>query len=147
MTFNEFIKQFLTDEQCEGFCMSCGGAIVLYIQFATITSMENQTVSIHLYSVPTPNLRDGGNHISRHTKPLRTWFTTIWWTTTQKYGATAEGLQQVLGFKSYETVWAWIHKIRRAMVSPCRAKLSDTVEIDEYYIGGKTEDDKVGRGS
>jgi hypothetical protein len=36
--------------------------------------------------------------------------------TTQKNGASAQGLQQVLGFKSYQTAWTRLHKIRKAMV-------------------------------
>lgn len=80
-------------------------------------------------------------------KPLKDWFAAIWWVTTQKYGANAKGLQQVLGLKSYQTAWTWLHKIRKAMVVANRAKLSGTVEIDECYIGGKAKGGKVGRGS
>jgi hypothetical protein len=35
--------------------------------------------------------------------PLTIWFRAIWWVTTQKNGASAHGLQRVLGLKSYET--------------------------------------------
>jgi transposase-like protein len=79
-------------------------------------------------------------------KSLRDWFVAIWWITPQKYGASAEGLQQVLGLKSYQTAWAWLHKIRTAMVVPNRSKLSGEVEVDETYIGGVSEG-KRGRGS
>jgi transposase-like protein len=74
------------------------------------------------------------------------WFIGIWWVTTQKQGARAEGLQQVLGLNSYQTAWTWLHKIRRAMVNPNRAKLSGTIEIDEAYIGGESTG-KRGRGA
>ena len=73
-------------------------------------------------------------------KPLRTWFTAIWWVTTQKNGASASGLRQILGLDSYKTAWAWLHKIRTAMVNPNRAKLSGTVEVDEAYIGEEEQD-------
>jgi len=63
-------------------------------------------------------------------KPLKDWFVAIWWITTQKYGASAQGLQQVLGLKSYQTAWTWLHKIRTAMVCPNRSKLSGIVEVD-----------------
>jgi transposase-like protein len=78
---------------------------------------------------------------------LTTWFTAIWWITTQKYGASAEGLQQVLGLGSYETAWTWLHKIRKAMVRPDRAKLSGVVEVDEAYIGGEEHGASTGRGT
>jgi transposase-like protein len=52
----------------------------------------------------------------------------------------------VLGLKSYQTAWTWLHKIRGAMVNPTRSKLSGTVEIDEAYIGGESTG-KRGRGA
>jgi transposase-like protein len=48
------------------------------------------------------------------------------------------GLQRVLGFGSYETAWAWLHKLRRAMV-PTSGKVSGEVEVDESYVGGLEE--------
>ena len=35
----------------------------------------------------------------------------------------------------YETAWAWLHKLRRAMVRPDRDQLSASVEVDETYLG------------
>jgi transposase-like protein len=66
--------------------------------------------------------------------PLRTWFAAIWFLTSQKNGVSALGLQRVLGFGSYETAWAWLHKLRRAMVRPDRDRLRADVEVD--YVGG-----------
>jgi len=63
----------------------------------------------------------------------------MWWMTTQKNGASALGLQRVLGLKSYETAWTWLHKLRRAMVRPGRDLLSGRVEVDECYVGGLEE--------
>jgi hypothetical protein len=37
--------------------------------------------------------------------PLPVWFRALWWVTTQKNGASALGLQRVLGLKKYETAW------------------------------------------
>ena len=70
-------------------------------------------------------------------QPLTMWFRAIWWVTGQKNGASALGLQRILGLGSYRTAWAWLHKLRRAMVTPGRDRLSGTVEIDETYIGGE----------
>ncbi len=71
--------------------------------------------------------------------PLPVWFRAMWWVTTQKNGASAMGLQRVLGLKSYETAWTWLHKLRRAMVRPGRDLLSGRIEVDEGYIGGEEE--------
>jgi transposase-like protein len=69
-------------------------------------------------------------------KPLRTWFQAMWFVTSQKGGGSALGLQRVLGLGSYQTAWAWLHKLRRAMVRPGRDRLSGRVEVDETYLGG-----------
>ena len=71
--------------------------------------------------------------------PLVVWFRAMWWMTTQKNGASALGLQRVLGLRSYETAWTWLHKLRRAMVRPGRDLLTGRVEIDETYLGGLEE--------
>ena len=37
--------------------------------------------------------------------PLRTWYRAMWWVTSQKNGASALGLQSILGLGSYRTAW------------------------------------------
>jgi transposase-like protein len=77
--------------------------------------------------------------------PLRTWFAAVWYVTNQKSGASALGLQRVLGLGSYETAWLMLHKLRRAMVRPERAPLDGVVEVDETYVGGAEEAGVSGR--
>jgi transposase-like protein len=72
-------------------------------------------------------------------KPLRLWFRAIWCVTSQKTGASAASVQQILGLGSYQTAWTWLHKLRRAMVRPGRDRLHGRVEIDETYIGSEEE--------
>jgi transposase-like protein len=72
------------------------------------------------------------------------WFRAAWHVTSQKNGASAVSLQQVLGIGSYITAWTWLHKLRRAMVRPGRDRLRGAVEVDETYWGGE-EEDVVGR--
>ena len=72
-------------------------------------------------------------------KPLADWFRAMYWVTTQKNGASALGLQRVLGLGSYKTAWTWLHKLRRAMVRPGRERLTGRVEVDETYVGGVEE--------
>lgn len=69
-------------------------------------------------------------------KPLRLWFQVMWWLTGQKTGASALGLQRLMGLGSYETAWTWLQKLRRAMVRPGRDRLSGSVEVDESFVGG-----------
>jgi len=79
-------------------------------------------------------------------KPLGMWFRAMWFATNQKTGASALGLQRLLGLASYLTAWTWLHKLRRAMVRPGRDRLSGQVEVDETYIGGE-KPGKRGRGA
>lgn len=69
--------------------------------------------------------------------PLPVWFRAMWWVTTQKNGASALGLQRVLGLKKYKTAWTMLHKLRRAMVRPGRDLLTGRIEVDESYVGGE----------
>lgn len=78
-------------------------------------------------------------------KPLQMWFRAMWRVTSQKNGASAKGLQQSLGLGSYQTAWAWLHKLRRVMVRPGRDQLSGLVEVDETYVGGPEK--RPGRGA
>jgi len=149
MTFNQFTTRFATEEQCReylrelrwpnGFvCPKCKEATkawpigeVLY----KCSKCKHQTSVI------------AGTIFQDTRTPLKTWFTAIWWVTTQKNGASAMGLQQILGLKSYTTAWTWLHKIRTAMVHPYRSKLSGVIEVDETYIGGEEKNGKHGRGT
>jgi len=149
MTFSEFTTKFASEEQCreylyrlrwpDGFCCpKCK------------QSEEPWRVGGTLYTCKTCRHQSSvtaGTIFQDTRKPLQDWFTAIWWVTTQKNGASAQGLQQVLGLGSYQTAWAWLHKIRAAMVNPNRAKLSGNVEVDETYIGSEEHDGKRGRGT
>jgi transposase-like protein/predicted RNA-binding Zn-ribbon protein involved in translation (DUF1610 family) len=85
-----------------------------------------------------------GTIFHRSHSPISTWFAAVWFVTSQKNGVSAQGLQRVLGFGSDETAWAWLHKLRRAMVRPDRERLSGIVEVDESFIGGQTPGRKGG---
>ena len=79
-----------------------------------------------------------GTIFHRSHTPLSTWFAAVWFVTSQKNGVSARGLQDALGFGSYETAWAWLHKLRRAMVRPERELLSGVVELDQSFLGGRS---------
>ena len=78
--------------------------------------------------------------------PLRIWLAAIWYVVNQKQGVTALGLKRVLGLGSYQTAWAMLHRLRRAMIRPGRERLHGVVEVDESFIGrsrpNKTRDTK-----
>lgn len=88
-----------------------------------------------------------GTLFERSRMPLRTWFAAMWFVTSQKDGASALGVQRVLGLASYQTAWVWLQKLRRAMVRPDRDRLRGRIEIDETYLGRRDVGGKHGRGS
>ena len=66
-----------------------------------------------------------GTIFHRSHTPLSTWFAAVWLVTSQKNGVSAQGLQDVLGFGSYETAWTWLHKlrlVRRSLVFSPRSR-------------------------
>ncbi len=139
-TLIEFEEWFSSEEAClqylrrlrwrYGFrCPGCGGEKA----WPTIRG-ELRCAACQRQTSPT-----SGTIFQGTTKPLRLWFHAMWHITNQKFGASALGLQRVLGFGSYQTAWAWLHKMRRAMIRPGREKLSGFVEVDETYVGGLEE--------
>ena len=84
----------------------------------------------------------GGTIFHGTRKPLLLWFHIMWWVSAQKTGVSASNFKDFMGFGSYETAWAWLHKLRRAMVRPDREKLIGEIEVDETFIGGKESGEK-----
>ena len=77
-----------------------------------------------------------GTVLHRTRTPLTQWFWAAYLVTTHTPGLSALQLQRQLGIRRYETAWAMLQKLRRAMVRPDREKLRDKVEVDETYLGG-----------
>lgn len=139
MTLAEFESRFGTEEACadylfevrwpKGFrCPRCEGCKAWPVRerFLWQCAACGYQVSV-----------TAGTVFERTRKPLTLWFRAIWWVSVQKNGASALGLQRVLGLGSYPTAWTWLHKLRRAMVRPGRDRLTGRVEVDETYIGGE----------
>jgi hypothetical protein len=135
-TLLELEAKFATEEQCraylaalrwpEGFCCPrCAGKQAWLAQHGRLvcSSCRHQTTVT------------AGTIFQDSRLPLRSWFRAIWQVTSQKNGASALGLQRVLGFGSYQTAWTLLHKLRRAMVRPGRDRLTGRVEVDETQLG------------
>ena len=135
-TQSEFEARFSTEEACrsylvalrwpEGFrCPRCAGMRA----WATRRGLMVCSGCEYQLSVTA------GTIFQDTRKPLTMWFRAMWHVTAMKTGASALGIQRVLGLGSYETSWTWLHKLRRAMVRPGRDRLSGRVEVDETYWG------------
>lgn len=83
-------------------------------------------------------------HKLRHS--LRTLFWAVYLVSTTKKGISALELKRKLGFKSYQTAWLLLHKIRKSMDSAHTIVINANVEVDETYVGGSSEGTR-GRGA
>ena len=139
-TLTEFEARFATDEACrlylsqlrwpEGFvCPRCGG-----------NEAWEMGRGLWLCRRCRRQVSATAGTIFQSTRlPLTLWFRAMWYVTSQKNGASALGIQNILGLGSYETAWTWLHKLRRAMIRPGRERLQGLVEVDETYLGGLEE--------
>ena len=145
-TLMEFESRFFSEAACleyliqmrwpDGFvCPSCDGR----------KAWQTGRMLFHCAQCDRQVSATAGTIFQGTRKPLQMSFRAMWWVTSQKNGASAKGLQQNLGLGSYQTAWAWLHKLRRAMVRPGRDRLSGLVEVDETYVGGR--EDRPGRGA
>lgn len=141
-TFQEFDSWFATEKACENYlkeirwaegfrCPHCGS------QNEPWTTNRDL---MHCRDCQGQTSVTAGTIFEGTRKPLRTWFLAMWFITSQKQGVSALGIQRTLGLGSYQTAWAWFHKIRRAMVSPGRNRLTGMVEVDETYVGAPEEE-------
>lgn len=148
LTVIEFQDAFPTDEACyeylrlvkwpEGFeCSHCQSNEYWKIKGGRILKCKKCRMKISITA---------GTVFQDLRKPMRLMFQAIWYVVSNKNGVSALGIQTILGLKSYETAWVWLHKLRRAMVRPGRDKLSGLVEVDETLVGG-TQSGKRGRGA
>lgn len=87
-----------------------------------------------------------GTLFHRTRTPLMIWFAAAWHMTSAKNGVSAKTLHRLLGFGSYQTAWAMLHRFRSAMVRPGRERLTGEVEVNEIFIGG-IKPGKRGRGA
>jgi hypothetical protein len=139
-TLMELEERFSTDQACrdylfalrwpDGFaCPRCGGRQA----WPTNRGLWLCAQCRHQASVTAGTIFQDGR------LSLTLWFRAMWYVTSQKNGVSALGVQRVLGLGSYQTAWAWLHKLRRAMVRPGRDRLAGTVEVDETYWGAEEE--------
>ena len=148
-TYQEFLEWFADEPACrrylvrcrwpQGFvCGHCGGKAELW------TTARGY---LHCRQCGSEISVTAGTIFDRTRTPLRTWFAAMWFVISQKDGASALGLKRVFGLGSYQTAWAWLHKLRRAMIRPGRDRIHGRVEVDETYMGGSKMGGKRGRGS
>ena len=124
-TLRELESRFATEEACReylaslrwpnGFvCPKCGPGSAWW----TARGLQMCSACGHQASVTA------GTIFQDTRTPLTLWFRAIWWVVSQKNGASALGMQRVLGLGSYRsTAWTLLHKLRRAMVKAAASRV------------------------
>ncbi len=139
-TFQEFIKEYPTDELCldkimgmkygsTPICPGCGTET----KFHRITKRRAyacQHCGHHVYPcVGTP--------FEKSRTSLQKWFYAMFLFTASKHGVPAKELERQLGV-TYKCAWRIAHELRKLMAnSDDHGPMSGHVEIDETYVGGK----------
>jgi len=137
-TVMEFNEVFSSDDACaaylessrwpDGFvCPKCGGREAWRVKVRPL---------MHCKECGRQTSITAGTPLQGTRKRLRDLFYAMFIIATQKSGSNAANLQRQVGLKSYETAWAWLHKIRACMTLPGRKRLCGQVEVDEGYVGG-----------
>lgn len=137
-TLREFQRRFADEEACrlylaasrwpDGFrCPRCGfeGALQLPARLLWRCKKCGRDTSV-----------TAGTVLHRTRIPLTQWFWAAYLVSTHTPGLSALQLQRQLETGCYETAWAMLQKLRRAMVRPGREPLHEKVEVDETYVGG-----------
>ena len=136
-TWDQFLDWFPDDDACrrylegirwkQGFdCPGCGEAGVAF------QGSRGRWICRHCRHQSTVT---AGTSFEKTRTPLRSWLAAVWYIVNQKQGVSALGLQRVLGLGSYQTAWAMLHRLRRAMIRPGRERLHGLVEVDESIVG------------
>lgn len=147
-TYREFVTMFPDNEACAQYlqklrwpdsfiCPACGIKQETWVQTRNrmvCPSCRRQT------SITARTIFD------KTRTPLTTWFEAAWHMTTAKNGISEKTLKRTLG-TSYRVAWVMLQRYRVAMVRANRSLLAGTVEVDETFVGGVTQNEKRGRGT
>ena len=146
-TLLDFEKRFTIEEACRDYLCQLRWPEGIYCPRCSRKRIRVTNRKLHRCCQCQYKFSVTAGSISQDTRiSLRRWFRIIWQVVSQKQGISALGLQKILGFCRYETIWSLLHKLRIAMVRPGRDRLVWTVQVDEIYIGGRRPG-KHGRGA
>ncbi len=135
----EFEQRFATEEDCRAYWIAVrwGGKPACARCHSKRVWEENGGTRFECADCGHQTSLTSGTVLEKTRKPLKMWFRAVFEISSRKNGISAKELQRIMGFGSYKTAWAWLHKLRGSMVRPDRTRLGQDVEIDEGLIGGK----------
>jgi len=134
----QFERRFRTEKACREYlievrwagvprCGRCGGTEVWSMRRRAVWQCSGCGYQTSVTA---------GTPLQGTRKPLRMWFRAMWEVVTRKNGISAKDLQRLLGLRSYQTAWTWLHKLRAMLSTLGHEPLSGTVQTDEGFVGG-----------
>lgn len=134
--WSEFLERFNSEESCVAYLekLRWGNGFICPRCAVVGEAYRSSRGRLMCRSCRVQTTVTAGTLLDKTRTPLRVWLAAIWYVTNQKQGVSALGLQRVLGLGSYQTAWAILHRLRRAMVRPGRDLLQGNVEVDETYV-------------
>lgn len=140
-TFADFIKRFDTEEKCLAYVELIRWPNGFVCPFCGVIgeAWRMGDGKLRCKACRKRTSVTAGTIFDKTRFPLTMWFHVMWHVVSGKNGVSALSLKRSLGFGSYQTSWAWLHKLRRAMVRPGRDLIGgpgQVVEVDETFIGG-----------
>ncbi len=138
-TAMEFEERFATEEDCRAYWIEArwGGGPACARCKSTRVWSERGGVLFECAKCGHQTSLTSGTVLEKTRKPLKVWFRAVFEISARKNGISAKELQRIMGFGSYKTAWAWLHKLRASMVRSDREPLAQVVQIDETFVGGK----------
>ncbi|WP_300464027.1 IS1595 family transposase [Desulfobacula sp.] len=136
--FNEYFK---SNQDCMDYLFKLRWPNGFYCESCEKTTDNPSATARGLFLCKNCNRQisiTSGTLFHKTRKPLLTWFMAIWLMTDKTYKINAFSLQKKLEMGSYNTTWAWLHKLRSCMVNPEWDKLTGVIEMGVFHIqGGK----------
>jgi len=135
----EFEERFATEEDCRAYWIEArwGGEPACARCHSKRVWSERDGTRFECADCGHQTSLTSGTVLNRTRKPLKMWFRAVFEISSRKNGISAKELQRIMGFGSYKTAWSWLHKLRASMLRGDREPLSQGVEIDETFVGGK----------
>lgn len=138
-TIKEFNQQFPDDEACLEFIFKAR-----YPNGVFCPKCQKETAHYRIKSKPVFSCEFCGNQVSpmvntifhKSPTPLRSWFYAMFLMSSTRCGISAKQLQRELGV-TYKTAWRMFTQIRSIMAET-QKQMAGTVEVDETYFGGKS---------
>jgi transposase len=146
-TISNFNKDFPNDDACLEWLKDYLYPDGIFCKYCSEVTKHHRVSNRPCYACD-----NCGNHVypmagtifEKSTTPLKLWFYAIYLISSTRCGISAKQLQRELGV-TYKTAWRMFHQIRLLLEENLNP-MSGEIELDETYIGGKSQG-KRGRGA